>query len=92
MRLLADQADRSAGEISGHGPRNILILQNERDPLTPLDLGRGMHKALGERSVLVTVNAGGHIVYGSQGPTACSTKTADLFLVDGKLPTTDTRC
>ncbi len=80
--------------VSGQGPRNILILQNERDPATPLETGRGLHQALGRRSVLVTVNAGGHIVYGTspQRPTVCATKTADAFLVNGTLPQRDVRC
>ncbi|WP_378210821.1 alpha/beta hydrolase [Actinoallomurus acaciae] len=78
--------------ISHHGRRNILILQNERDPAATLDSGRGMHKALGARSTLVTVDAGGHGVYGTQGPQACATKTADAFLVDGKIPAHDLHC
>ncbi|EXG82581.1 alpha/beta hydrolase [Cryptosporangium arvum] len=80
--------------VSGRGARNILILQNERDPATPLETGRGMHRALGHRSVLVTVNAGGHVVYGSNphGPTACASRAADTFLATGTLPHKDTRC
>ncbi|MDN3354929.1 alpha/beta hydrolase [Actinomadura sp. DC4] len=78
--------------ISGHGPRDILILQNERDPSTALDSGRGMHKALGARSALVTVDAGGHGVYGMQGPQACATKAADAFLLDGTMPRQDVHC
>lgn len=53
-----------------------------------------MHRALGHRSVLVTVNAGGHVVYGSNphGPTACASRAADTFLATGTLPHKDTRC
>jgi pimeloyl-ACP methyl ester carboxylesterase len=78
--------------VTSHGPRNILILQNERDPAATLDSGRGMHKALGARSVLVTVDAGGHVVYGTQGPEACSTKVTDAFLIYGTLPKNDLQC
>jgi pimeloyl-ACP methyl ester carboxylesterase len=78
--------------ISGHGPRNILILQNDRDPAATLASGRGMHEALGARSALVTVDAGGHGVYGTQGPQACATKAADAFLLDGTMPAHDVRC
>ena len=78
--------------IADHGPRNILILQNKRDPAATLDSGLGMHKALGARSTLVTVDAGGHGVYGTQGPQACSTKATDAFLLDGKLPEHDVNC
>lgn len=78
--------------VTSHGPRNILILQNQRDPAAPLVSGQGMHKALGARSVLVTVDAGGHVVYGMQGPKACSTTVTDTFLVNGTLPKHDVQC
>jgi hypothetical protein len=78
--------------ISGRGPRDILILQNERDPATPLESGLGMHKALGARSALVTVDAGGHGVYGTQGPQACAAVTTDAFLTKGTLPAQDEHC
>lgn len=79
-------------KISAHGTHNILILQNERDPAAPLASGRAMHRALGARSTMVTVDAGGHGVYGTQGPQACSTKTTDAFLVGGRLPSHDLHC
>jgi pimeloyl-ACP methyl ester carboxylesterase len=78
--------------VTSHGPRNILILQNERDPAATLQSGQGMHKALGGRSVLVTIDAGGHGVYGAQGPHACSTTITDTFLTAGTLPTHDVQC
>ncbi|WP_329529407.1 alpha/beta hydrolase [Streptomyces sp. NBC_01462] len=78
--------------ISGQGPRNIMILQNERDPATSLASGQGMRKALGARSTLVTVDAGGHGVYGMQGQQACATKATDAFLVDGTMPSQDVHC
>ena len=79
-------------KITGRGERNIMILQNERDPNTPLETGKGMHKALGNRSALVTVNAGGHLVYGNQGPATCATDAANLFLLSGKLPHRNVHC
>jgi pimeloyl-ACP methyl ester carboxylesterase len=78
--------------ITGSGPRNVLILQNERDPNTPLAGGRGMRTALGKRAVLVTADAGGHGVYGTPGAGACATATADTFLTTGVLPPRDTTC
>ncbi|EXG81202.1 alpha/beta hydrolase [Cryptosporangium arvum] len=77
--------------IADHGPR-ILVLQNERDPATPLESARGMRRALGERSRLVTVAAGGHGVYGVRGPDACENVVADAYLLDGSWPTKDVRC
>jgi pimeloyl-ACP methyl ester carboxylesterase len=81
-----------AVRVTDHGPRNILILQNKRDPNAPLESGRGMHKALGARSAMVTVDAGGHGVYGTPGPDACATRAADAYLTGGKLPARDVRC
>ncbi|WP_413755022.1 alpha/beta hydrolase [Streptomyces sp. MMBL 11-3] len=79
-------------KITDRGERNIMILQNERDPNTPLETGKGMHKALGKRSALVTVDAGGHLVYGNQGPATCATDAANLFLLSGKLPHRNVHC
>ncbi|WP_409062222.1 alpha/beta fold hydrolase [Streptomyces sp. SYP-A7185] len=81
-----------AVKITDRGERNIMILQNERDPNTPLATGKGMHKALGNRSALVTVNAGGHLVYGHHGAAACATDAANLFLISGKLPDRNVHC
>ncbi|MBT0773250.1 alpha/beta fold hydrolase [Kineosporia sp. J2-2] len=79
-------------KVSGQGPRTILILQNERDPNTTLESARGLHRALGRRSVMVTVDAGGHGVYGTAGAGACATALADAYLIEGELPGSDTRC
>jgi pimeloyl-ACP methyl ester carboxylesterase len=78
--------------LGDRGSRNVLIVQNERDPATPLSAGRGLRRALGQRAVMVTVDAGGHGVYGVQAPGSCATAAVDAFLVGGVLPATDTRC
>lgn len=75
--------------IAPSGPR-VLVLQNERDPATPLASGRGMREALGDRARLVTVDAGGHGVYGMHG--ACADDIVDAYLVDGAWPARDTSC
>ncbi|MFG1926003.1 alpha/beta hydrolase [Cryptosporangium sp. NPDC048952] len=77
--------------IADHGPR-VLVLQNERDPATPVESARGMRRALGERSRLVTVAAGGHGVYGTRGTDSCENVVADKYLLDGIWPTKDVRC
>lgn len=81
-----------AATISAHGARNIMILQNERDPNTPLDSGQGLHESLGNRSALVTIDAGGHGVYGNPGPDECGTEAADAFLAAGTMPARDVHC
>jgi pimeloyl-ACP methyl ester carboxylesterase len=78
--------------VTDHGPRNVLILQNERDPATPLSSARGMRRALGSRAALVTVDAGGHGVYGMHGAGACADDLANAFLTGGTLPDRDVHC
>ncbi|MEV0250546.1 alpha/beta hydrolase [Nocardia sp. NPDC050712] len=76
--------------ISADGPRNVLIVQNQRDPVTPLRGGELLREKFGERSRLVSVDAGGHGVY-ILGGNPCARDTVTGYLVDGKLPD-DTTC
>jgi pimeloyl-ACP methyl ester carboxylesterase len=78
--------------VTKHGPRNVMILQNERDPATPLASAIGMRQALGGRAVLVSVDAGGHGVYGLQGNGSCADNAANAFLTGGNLPAGDVHC
>jgi pimeloyl-ACP methyl ester carboxylesterase len=77
--------------IEDNGPRNILILQNLRDPATPWAGAVGMRLAFAHRSTMVTIDAGGHGVYGIRsGP--CTDAIATAFLVSGVLPAHDRFC
>ena len=75
--------------VSDRGPRNILILQNLRDPATPWITGFGLRTVLGQRAVMVTVDAGGHTAYARS---ACASSAADTFLATGRLPRGDQFC
>ncbi len=77
--------------ITPNGPRNILILQNRRDPATPYPGGPGMREALGQRARLVSVDQGGHTVY-LLTPNVCGNDVTTAFLVDGTLPGGDISC
>ena len=46
VRVLAFRAVRAAGADTDRGPANVLILQNLRDPATPLAGARQLRKAL----------------------------------------------
>jgi pimeloyl-ACP methyl ester carboxylesterase len=74
--------------VGGHGPRNILILQNRHDPATPWVSGHAMHRALGNRSALVTADAGGHLVTGRN---PCATAITLRYLVDTETGLPDTQ-
>jgi pimeloyl-ACP methyl ester carboxylesterase len=77
--------------INDEGPQNILILQNERDPVTPLLGGELIREKFDERSRLVTANASGHGVY-VYGDNPCADAIATEFLLTGALPEKDTQC
>jgi pimeloyl-ACP methyl ester carboxylesterase len=74
------------------GRRNVLILQNERDPSTPLRTAQGMRRAMGRDAVLVTVDAGGHGVLIHPRPNDCAIGALGAYLVDGDLPAKDKSC
>ncbi|GIH06083.1 alpha/beta hydrolase [Rhizocola hellebori] len=77
--------------VDAKGPRNVLVLQNLRDPATPWIGGFGMRTALGSRAAMVTQDAGGHGIYGIRsGP--CAAAIATAFLVNGTLPEHDRFC
>ena len=78
--------------VTGTGTRNVLILQNRRDPSTPLRTAQGMRRALGSDASLVTVDAGGHGVLIHPEPSTCAITTMTTFLTGGDLPRGDRRC
>lgn len=49
--------------VDDQGPSNLLLVQNERDPGTPLAGAKALRRAFGDRAGLVTVDRGGHGVY-----------------------------
>lgn len=76
-------------EVTGAGPRNVLVLQHTRDPATPWLSGFGLRTTLADRAAMVTVSAGGHGVYGTG---SCADDLTHRFLVDGALPAFDRFC
>lgn len=78
-------------EISSDGKRNVLIVQNERDPATPLAAAQRTREAFGDRSRLVTVDNSGHGAY-LLHDNPCALETTTRFLVDGTLPKRDVSC
>ncbi|MCA2175715.1 alpha/beta hydrolase [Nonomuraea glycinis] len=76
-------------KVTGHGPRNVLILQNTRDPATPLVSARGLRAVLDRRAAMITVDQGGH---GVVGLGSCADKAMNTFLATGALPGRDRFC
>jgi pimeloyl-ACP methyl ester carboxylesterase len=78
-------------EISDRGPSNVLMVQNERDPGTPLAGAKKLRRALGDRATMVTVDAGGHGVYPLTTNT-CAKDAVTTFLTTGERPPRDLTC
>ncbi|KZB85721.1 alpha/beta hydrolase [Amycolatopsis regifaucium] len=76
--------------IHDRGPSNILLVQNLRDPATPLVGAREMRSVLGARAKFVTVDAGGHGVFTKEN--ACGNDAVVRYLRDGVLPAADAHC
>ncbi len=76
-------------KVTGHGPRNVLILQNTRDPATSLASARGLRATLDRRAAMVTVDQGGH---GAAGLGGCADEAMNTFLATGALPERDRLC
>ncbi|MGW7087415.1 alpha/beta hydrolase [Streptomyces sp. NPDC054871] len=77
--------------ITDSGPSNILLIQNERDPATPLTGALNLRKSLGKRAVMVTVNATGHDAYLANG-NECGDRTVSHYLATGERPGRDRYC
>ncbi|WP_423462641.1 alpha/beta hydrolase [Promicromonospora sp. MS192] len=78
-------------QITDEGPRNVLIMQNRRDPATP-HLGAELaREKFGERARLVSVDGSGHGVY-VIGGNACALNVGTAYLVDGEMPRRDQAC
>ncbi|MDX6311496.1 MAG: hypothetical protein QOF44_960, partial [Streptomyces sp.] len=84
-------APEAPEKITNQGPRNILLLQNLRDPATPYPGAQVTRHVLARRATMVSVDQGGHGVYGFT-PDHCARDIATAWLVTGTLPHHDTRC
>ncbi|WP_330267034.1 alpha/beta hydrolase [Streptomyces griseorubiginosus] len=77
--------------VSDRGPSNILMVQNERDPATPLSGALKLREALGRRAVMVVNDSTGHDAYLDNG-TACGDALVSRFLATGERPDRDRYC
>ncbi|WP_285483475.1 alpha/beta hydrolase [Amycolatopsis sp. NBRC 101858] len=76
--------------VGGPGPANVLLVQNLRDPATPLSGARETRAAFGNRARMVTVDAGGHGVFTREN--ACGNAAVLGYLRDGVFPAVDGHC
>ncbi|MFD2466417.1 alpha/beta hydrolase [Amycolatopsis silviterrae] len=78
-------------EFSDQGPSNLLLVQNTRDPATPLVGALETREAFGERARMVTVDQGGHGV-GLPSLNSCGFNAVVDYLATGTRPATDKFC
>ncbi|MEU8404940.1 alpha/beta hydrolase [Micromonospora sp. NPDC048842] len=78
--------------IGDRGPSNVLMVQNLRDPGTPLVGARELRNAFGDRARMVTVDQGGHGAYLLFAKNMCANNTATAFLTTGQRPRHDITC
>ncbi|SEO79033.1 alpha/beta hydrolase [Amycolatopsis saalfeldensis] len=76
--------------ITGRGPSDVLMVQNLRDPATPLAGALRTRAAFGGRARLVTVDQGGHVAYGAGNK--CGNDAVTGYLVTGQRPAHDAFC
>jgi TAP-like protein len=69
----------------------VLMVQNLRDPATPLAGARRLRQALGDRATMVTADQGGHGVY-PLGKNQCANHAVTTFLTTGERPERDYHC
>jgi pimeloyl-ACP methyl ester carboxylesterase len=77
--------------VTGRGPSNVLLVQNERDVATPLSGALKLREAFGRRAVMVTVDSTGHGSYLAHG-NACGDAAVSRFLATGERPHNDLYC
>ncbi|MFI5979892.1 alpha/beta hydrolase [Streptomyces sp. NPDC051555] len=70
---------------------DVLTVQNEWDPMTPLSSGQGLHQALKGSRMVLALGGVGHGVYLST-PTACANIPVNAYLSTGRLPAKDVTC
>ncbi|WP_103353727.1 alpha/beta hydrolase [Amycolatopsis sp. CA-128772] len=77
--------------ITDDGPANVLMLQNLRDPATPMPGALRLRAAFGDRARLVTADQGGHVAY-LNGANECGNNAVSDYLTTGKRPPHDAFC
>ncbi|WNV87175.1 alpha/beta hydrolase [Umezawaea sp. Da 62-37] len=77
--------------ISDRGPRNVLMVQNERDPATPLAGALSTRRAFGDRAAMLTIDHAGHGAYLFAGNT-CANDKVTAYLLGGQRPAHDVAC
>ncbi|RPD76009.1 hypothetical protein L226DRAFT_522437 [Lentinus tigrinus ALCF2SS1-7] len=82
--------ERFLGPWNSTTKNPILIISNTNDPATPISSGEIVHKALGNSSALLVLDAPGHTSLAL--PSTCIALNARAFFANGTLPVEGTVC
>ena len=77
---------------TGAGVPPILMVQNERDPATPLEGALRARDDFAGARLLTVLDEGDHTTYMSLDPNKCVDDTVEDYLVQGTVPERDSSC
>ncbi|TFK81819.1 alpha/beta-hydrolase [Polyporus arcularius HHB13444] len=82
--------ERYLGPWNSTTKNPILIISNTNDPATPISSGEIVHKALGNSSAFLVLNAPGHTSFAAAS--TCIAQNTRAFFANGTLPAKGTIC
>jgi len=77
---------------NGAGVPPVLMVQNERDPATPIEGALRARDGFAGARLLTVIDEGDHTTYLSASPNDCVNNAVEDYLVDGMVPAADTSC
>lgn len=78
--------------IGDRGPSNVLMVQNRRDPGTPLVGACELRNSFDARARMITVDQGGHGAYLLFATNMCANNSVTTFFTTGLCPQHDVTC
>ena len=76
----------------GAGVPPILMVQNERDPATPIEGALRARDGFAGARLLIVTDEGDHTTYAASAPNECVNDVVEDYLVDGVVPARDSTC
>lgn len=76
----------------GKGVPPVLMVQNDKDPATPIEGAKIAQDGFEGARMLTVTNEGDHTTYASGTPNTCVDDAVEDYLVDGVVPAADSSC
>ena len=77
---------------NGEGVPPVLMVQNDRDPATPIEGALRARDGFAGARLLTVTDEGDHTTYASSTPNDCVNDAVEDYLVDGVVPARDSSC